>query len=190
MAGTVAIACASPTWAAADLLQNGGFESPAIEAGKQSGTSPSDWQVFSSADGNKIGLTSKLSHGGKQAVRAEAQGIPGSFQGLYQVVAVEAGAKYHFRVFARNDSASPVKGPMRGQISIEWKDSSGTEIDRTWGPDWGTALASDSWKEFEITATAPSNAVKAHFVITQHDGAEAGAGGAFIVDDAEVAAAP
>lgn len=170
--------------AADELLQNTGFESPAVQA--ESDTNPADWVFFSSVEGGKkVGLTAKAGHNGKQSVKFAVQGTPGSYQGLFEPVAVASGTSYHFTVYARNDSGQPLKAPGRGQISIEWKSVDDQELERTWGPDWSTSLPS-TWTKFEMTGKAPANAVRAHFVINQFDGPDAGAAGAFLVDDASV----
>ena len=176
---------------AEDKLVNADFEAPTIKADLQSATiGPDGWTVFSSTGGNKITMTSKQALSGKQSVRFEAQESKDSYQGIYQVISVTSGQRYEFRVQARNDVDAPLKSSTRGQISIEWKNADGNEIDRVWGPDWGGSLPADQWKKFEVSGIAPAGAVKAHFVVTQHDGAESGAAGAFMIDSAAVSIGP
>lgn len=169
-------------------LQNGGFESPAVkpDAGE---SAPADWVWFSSmGEAKKIALSTAASHGGKQSARFTIQGSYGSYQGVFESLAVTPGTTYEFTVYVRNDTASPLAGSTRGQISIEWKDENSNEIERNWGPDWGAAMSasSDKWTKFEMTGTAPANAARAHFVVTQFDGQDSSAGGAFFADDAAV----
>ncbi len=169
-------------------LANGDFELPAAVPGLP--TPPDKWTIFSSTTNNKITLVDKQGRTGKQSCRFTAQEVAGSYQGLYQAVPVSAGKRCEFQLHARNDTGNPLKAPARGQISIEWKDATGNEVDRTWGPDWGADLPADGWKKIEVAGTAPPTAVAAHVVITQHDGAESGANGAFYVDDAVTKVGP
>jgi hypothetical protein len=186
------IAIVHPSAKAGDeLLTNAGFESPAVAGDSDTDTNPADWILFSSVEGGeKVGLSSKARHNGKQSARLTVQGTPNSYQGIFQSIAVASGSSYQFTVHARNDNHQPLKGTARGQISIEWKAADDQELDRTWGPDWGASLAGSNWTKFEMVGKAPPNAVRAHFVITQFDGADAGAAGTFLVDDASVKTQP
>lgn len=176
---------------AAEMLANHDFESPKVAAATDTFTHPDNWTLYSSTGTtDKLGLTSKLAQTGAQSVRLQGQGVAASYQGCFQAFDVAAGTKYVFAVQARNDAGHPLAGPSRGQISIEWKDAAGNEIDRTWGPDWGNTLSATQWTKFEMTAKAPANAARAHFVITQFDGPEAGASGGFLVDNASLSAQP
>jgi len=174
----------------ADLLQNRGFEIPEIKSAADGGVAPTDWVIYSSVSaGSKIGLSTNVQHTGKQSVRLAVQGASDSYQGLLESVSVTPGTSYHFIVYVRNDASHPLKGSARGQISIEWKDSDGREIDRRWGPDWGAALPTGEWTKFEMTEKAPPNAVRGNFVINQFDGHDAAAG-VFFADDASVSVVP
>lgn len=187
LVGVTAIICVVTARATdQNLIANGDFESPALAAGDTT-KGPADWQPFVSSNRREmIGVQSKIARGGKQSLRFIAEGSPDSYQGVFQAIPVDAGASYRFRIFVRSDPASPMKGAMRGQVSIEWKDGAGDEIDRTWGGDWGASASSAEWNEVVVSGSAPSLAVKAHFVITQFDGKDDSAKGAFLVDDATV----
>jgi hypothetical protein len=175
---------ALPVAAADELMRNGGFEAPAIAPETQSETIPSDWQWFSSIEGSKkIVLTAKTVHEGKQAVRMSVQRKADSYQGLFQAFPASLGVSYEFKAFVRNDSASPLRGLARGQMSVEWKDAGGSEIERVWGPEWGESLSVSQWTRVEMAARPPANAVTAHFVITQFDGKGEAGSGAFLVDE-------
>lgn len=177
--------------AADELLRNSGFESPAVPDTSDSDTNPADWGLFSSVENaEKVGLSSKVNRNSKQSVRLAVQGTPNSYQGVFQALTVSAGNSFQFTVYARNDNRQPLTGGARGQISIEWKAGDGQELDRTWGPDWSASLSGSNWTKFEMTGKAPPNAAYAHFVIVQFDGADAGASGAFLVDDASVKSQP
>jgi hypothetical protein len=178
------LAGALPLAAADEMLRNSGFEAPAIAPETESETIPSDWQWFSSIEGSKkIRLTAKPVHEGKQSVRMIAQGKADSYQGIFQSLPANLGTTYEFKAYVRNDSANPLKGLARGQISVEWKDTNGTEIERLWGSEWGESLSALQWTKVEMTARPPANASTAHFVITQFDGKGEAGSGAFLVDD-------
>jgi hypothetical protein len=182
--------CQSAAHADADLLQNRGFETPELKEAAETGVVPGDWMVYSSVtSGARIGLSTNVHHAGKQSVRLAVQGAADSYQGLLESVSVTPGTSYHFTVYVRNDDSQPLKGSARGQISIEWKDKDGHEIDRRWGPDWGVALPAGDWTKFEMTEKAPANAVRGNFVINQFDGHDSAAG-VFFADDASVTIVP
>jgi hypothetical protein len=173
-------ACAAP-----NLLVNEGFESPSIGASSESDTNPADWTVFSSiTSGEKVGLSAAVNRSGSQSARITSQGAIESYQGLYQSISASVGTSYTFSVYVRNGKTNPLKGPARGQITIEWRDAHDTEIARTWGPDWGVSLFSAHWVKFDMTAKAPPNTARARFVIVQFDGKTGGGGGSFLLDDA------
>jgi hypothetical protein len=176
-----------PATAVENHLANAGFESPAEGAGSDSDTVPEAWTWFSSlAESRKIGLTGKLAQAGKQSVRLASQGKAASYQGLFQMLPAESGVTFEFSAHVRNDGANPLKGEARGQLSVEWKDAAGQEIERQWGADWGESLSATRWTKVEMIARAPAHAATAHFVITQFDGKDEKSGGAFLVDEAVV----
>jgi hypothetical protein len=190
LAAVLAFVCQAAAHADADLLLNQGFETPELKDAVETGVVPSDWMVYSSVTtGAKIGLSTTVHHAGKQSVRLAVQGVGDAYQGLLESVSVTPGTSYHFTVYVRNDDSRPLKGSARGQISIEWKDKDGREIDRRWGPDWGVALPTGEWTKFEMTEKAPPNAVRGNFVINQFDGHDS-ASGVFFADDASVTVAP
>lgn len=185
--GAIAVICAGVAHGVEpNLITNGDFESPALVVSDIT-KGPADWQPFVSSNRRvMIGVQAKIARGGKQSLRFIAEGSPESYQGVFQAIPVDAGATYRFRVFVRSDPVKPMQGAMRGQVSIEWKDGAGGEVDRTWGGDWGASTPTSEWTEVSVSAAAPARATKAHFVITQFDGKDDMAKGAFVVDDATV----
>lgn len=182
IAGMV-LAASTVVLAGDSLVQNGGFESPAAT---QASSPPAaeKWLPFSKdMDAVNFSLVTHMVQAGRQAARVASNKVANSFHGIGQVIAVQPGATYRFTVQVRNDPAAKMQGSTRGQISIEWQDSSGKEIDRTWGPDFGPALSDAKWSEFQMTGKAPAGAVRAHCVITMHEGQQPG-GGALLVDEA------
>jgi len=166
------------------LLSNPGFEFPAVKGDAASTDQPEKWQVFGHEnDPVKIELSTAVANTGSQSVHIASNSVKDSYQGLSQQIHVDAGKGYQFSAAFRNDSAAPLSGTERGQISIEWKADDGRELDRTWGPDVGASLASDHWTVLKMDGTAPPDSVDAVFVITFHEGADPKTG-AFFVDDA------
>jgi hypothetical protein len=161
-------------------LVNGGFEQPLTKG----------WTTFShESDAPKITVTTTKARNGKQSVQLVATTIADSYQGLFQPLSVKPDASYRFTAYVMNDADKRLSGTARGQISIEWKDAGGKEIDRAWGPDWGADLPSERWMRQEMTAKAPPSATTAHFVITLHEG-KGPSSGAFYADDASAGEAP
>jgi hypothetical protein len=184
LAGSVALAAES-----GGILQNSSFEAPpATQA--SSPPSAEKWLTFAKdADPANLTLVTSFASTGKQSVRIASNKVANSFHGTGQAVAVKSGATYRFSVQVRNDPMAKLQGSVRGQISIEWQDSGGKEVDRTWGPDFGPGLSADKWTQYQMTGKAPSNAARANFVLTMHEGEQPG-GGALLVDDATASQTP
>ncbi len=109
-------------------------------------------------------------------------GRPGRVGGVWQMLSVVPEQVYVFRV-----DALPLEefGGARTQLSIEWKNAAGEEIERTWGPSWDDPIAFNSRPRQEMTATAPADATTASFVITIFEG-DSGGKGALTINNAEV----
>ena len=112
----------------------------------------------------------------------DCTGQAGSKGGVWQMLSVVPGQVYVFRA-----DALPLEkfGGARGQLSIEWKNAAGEEIERTWGPSWDDPIAFNSRPRQEMTATAPTGATTASFVITIFED-DSGGVGAFTIDNVEV----
>ncbi len=191
MASVGAGAGAAMAGDAGGLLSNGSFESPsANQPAAQQPATPEKWMGFGrDQDAVNLTLTNQAANSGSQSARIASNRVAGSFHGLSQNVPVQPGKTYRFTVQARQDPNEKLQGTTRAQISIEWKDATGKEVDRTWGPDFGSSLSSDKWTEFQMTGTAPAQAASATFVLTMHEGDKPG-GGAVLVDDATVTQNP
>jgi hypothetical protein len=105
-----------------------------------------------------------------------------SIGGIWQMLHVVPKQVYVFRA-----EALPLEnfGDARGQLSIEWKNAAGEEIERTWGPSWDDPVVFNGRPLQEMTATAPEGASTASFVITMFEGNAGGKGG-FKIDNVEV----
>ena len=178
-----------------NLLANGSFEAP-VTNGPATSTAtvaplaPDKWLGFArDVDSVNLTVSARQSTAGRQAAHLRSNKVANSFHGMGQVIPVQKGSTYRFAVQARNDPADKMQGTTRAQISIEWQDASGREIDRTWGPDFGPSLSPDQWKAFEMTGKAPAGAARAHFVVTMHEGDQPGGGGVYI-DNATVSELP
>lgn len=179
------MATASAAWAAEPkaLLTNGDFETPKIAAG-QTPAKPEGWNGFASGPAltEKLTLSAAKAHGGEQALRLSALAVKDGFSGVTQMATVEAGKTYRLTAFVLNDATQPLAGSLRGQISLEWKDAAGKEIDRTWGPDCGGDLSQQQWRRLEMTAKAPAGAAKVNVAVTLHEGPAPQAGALFVDD--------
>ncbi len=120
------------------------------------------------------------SDGGRMVFNCTGQA--GSAGGVWQMLSVVPKQVYVFRV-----DALPLEnfGGARGQLSIEWKNAAGEEIERSWGPSWDDPIVFNSRPRQEMTATAPADAMTASFVITIFEG-DSGGKGAFTIDNVEV----
>lgn len=170
--------------AASVRLVNGGFESPKV-VGESFGTVPQGWFYFASGKETKVGLTTTKKRNGSQAVVFAALGTPDSYQGLAQKFPVEPGRRYEFSVYVINDAADPIVGEAYAQVSIEWQDSTGSEITRNWGPTWNFELSPLKWERVTVGAEAPDGAAVGVAVVTFFNKDAAGQG-KFYLDDAAV----
>lgn len=169
-----------------ELLHNGGFEQPLIEPGF-SLNKPEGWLAFTSSPGrDRFRMTTELFHSGDQALHVASQDERGSFQGLAQTIPVKEDIVYEFSVYVHNDPDRPLTGTVRAQMSIEWKDGHGEEIQRQWGPEWNRRLPRHRWEHYKMTARAPWDAVTAVFGFTQFNEQRTMNGGAFYIDAVSV----
>ena len=167
------------------LLNNGSFETPSLAEEAHDGSRPRHWTVFGSIEGDvRVQVADTRAHHGTQSCRVSSPVRAAAYQGLFQALPVAHRDRVVFRVHVLNDPSDPMRGSMYGQVAIEWKDTSGQEIDRIHGPIWKTGLSTTKWHKVQVAATAPNDAATAHLVITQFDG-DAPGGGAFLVDFAE-----
>lgn len=129
------------------------------------------WVVFSKTSGESA---VRVNASGEMAFQAIGQ--PGeSFSGVYQTIACTPGEELVFRIDIQVIEALQ---NGRGQISIEWKDTKGEEITRSFGPVWGANFG-EKQQGVEMTAVAPDRAASAALVVTLFE--EGGAKGAFEV---------
>jgi hypothetical protein len=162
-----------------NLLKNPDFEK------KRGSTLPQQWEPFSSDKNQWFGGLAKddASKGGCSVAFINAS-RPVKYQGLYQTLRVKSGARYEFSAEVALNPDNPLSGFAYGQLSIEWRDAQGKEIDRSWSHSWGPNLPKGKWSRFVINEIAPPRAAKASFVITLFSQGETT--GSFLVDDARV----
>ena len=115
----------------------------------------------------------------------QAQEPSDAFQGLAYKFPALSGKGYTFSLYVISDPANPVSGSSFGQISIEWRDATGKEIARNFGPTWNFELSSTQWERFTVNADAPAGAVEGSAVITFFAKDCKGAG-SFFVDDTDL----
>lgn len=186
--GVTALAVAADS-GEANLAANASFETPMAKATTNSNdfeNLPENWEVFSSHQ-LAGALGRDVARSGEQSVRIHAQGKRGGNGGIYQQIDVEGDREYTFTADLLNDNMDPIKGSAYGELSIEWQDADGMELDRVRSKPWGPALSSTQWEKFEVKARAPSNAKAARVVVTLFDGPNASKGG-FWMDNISVEA--
>ena len=171
--------------AANAALQNAGFESPDISSGGEPMATPDGWFHFSSTPERKAGVSDARKRSGSQALCMKAQEPQDSFQGLAQKFSVQGGKPYSFTVYIMSDPADPLVGGSFGQVSFEWRDASGKEITRTYGPTWNFEISSTRWEKITVDADAPEEATEGSAVVTFFAKDCKGLG-TFYVDDAEL----
>ncbi|MFH0880027.1 MAG: hypothetical protein V2A34_09975, partial [Lentisphaerota bacterium] len=159
VAGLIALGCLMAISAEAKMkkeLDNANFEVPVALIGKAALATPTNWAFFSSAEAPVYGLTNSKKKSGLQSIKIGALEAVNSFVGVAQSMDVLPGKAYLFSVYASNDSTNPIPSGAYGQISMEWKDASGTEIDRTFGPSWSSEISDRKWERFEMEGEAPA----------------------------------
>ncbi len=166
-------------------IENQGFEIPSILNGAETGSQPETWFLFSSTPGTSMGITDKKRRSGMQSFFFKAQQEEGAYSGIAQVFKVMPGLRYEFTVYAINDANDPIVGDSFGQVSIEWKDETGQEIKRDYGPLWTFDLSPIRWRKFLVGANAPEEASTAQIVVTFFSRDAAGQGTCYI-DDAKL----
>ena len=166
-------------------LQNGGFESPDISKGAEQLATPDNWFHFSSTPEKKAGISDARKRSGSQSLCFKAQAPQDSFQGLAEKFIAVSGKPYTFTIHVMSDPSDPIVGAAFGQVSFEWRDATGKEITRTYGPTWTFELSSTKWEKITVDADAPDGATEGSAVITFFSKDCKGVG-SFFVDDAEL----
>lgn len=169
------------------LLKNPGFEQPSIIDGAVAGAKPDRWFFFSSNEEDKIGVTDRRKRGGMQSLKFQAQTATNQYAGMAQLFPAAPGYRYTFRAYVLGDAVDPIGDAAFGQISLEWQDVSGKEIERVHGPLWDAAARADRWEPFVVEGEPPEGAVQGVAVVTFFSCDSLGRG-TFYVDDAEISA--
>jgi hypothetical protein len=165
-----------------NLLVNADFE---LALGAQVAR-PVGWDFFASGGGTYATLVDAAARGGKKALMVSTVGRPKAFSCAAQTVSVVPGQKYSMRAYVHASEQNPMDGTAYGQLVIEWRDATGTEIGRTWGQTWGRNLSRIRWERTEIEdVVAPDNAAAAVFGIHLYDG-PGKSRGAVVVDTVSV----
>jgi len=181
----VSVAARAQDQAPQTTLQNTGFESPDISKGAEPMATPENWFHFSSTSEKKAGISDARKKSGSQALCFKAQAPQNSFEGLAQKFIAVSGKPYSFTVCIMSDPSDPLIGAAEGQVSFEWRDATGKEISRTYGPTWNFELASTKWEKITVDADAPEGATEGSAVITFF-AKDCKGMGTFYVDDTEL----
>jgi hypothetical protein len=189
LTGVIALAVSATAMAqdqaSQSTLQNGGFESPNVSKSAESMATPDNCIHFSSTPERRAGVSDAHKRSGAQSLCFKAQTAQDSFQGIVQKFSAVSGKPYSFTVYVMSDPADPLVGTAFGQLSFEWRDATGKEITRAYGPTWDFKLSSTKWEKVTIDADAPDGATEGSAVITFFAKDCAGMG-TFYVDDADL----
>ena len=169
----------------AEKITNSGFEKPSILSGALSGTEPEGWFYFCSTGDKRSGISDAKKKEGSQSLLFRAQSITNAYEGYASKFLAQSGRHYTFTVKVAPNPQDPMVAAAYGQISLEFRDESGTELQRVHGPTWNSEALSDRWEKFLVEADAPEGAASASAVITFFSFESSGAG-SFYVDDAEL----
>jgi hypothetical protein len=190
----VVVGCAGMAAVAADeensnLAKNASFEAPSAQdtAVPSYENLPEGWDVFSSSK-LAILMGRQFARQGDQAVKLATQGARNGNGGIFQVVEVKPGSEYTFEADVMNDEVETLKGSCYGELSIEWQDANGNELERVRSKPWGPSLTKAQWQTMKVKGKAPSNAAIARVVVTLYDGPNASKGSMWI-DDVKVKSA-
>ena len=136
-----------------------------------------DWTIWSQGSHPLVSAAQDAKNG----IEFRADGAEKAGSGIFQIIPCPSGKQIVFSVQVRR--IEELKN-CYGQLSIEWKDSDGKELGRSWGPTWRADLAAGNPAKPEITASAPEGAVAAALVISLYE--EEKASGGFRVEDVTV----
>ncbi len=181
---SVFVACNAMATGKGQLL-NTGFEEPSIIGGGEIGETPDKWYHFASGKSPRPGVSQQKRRDGLQSCLLRCQELEDGYCGIAQKFPAVAGRRYEFTVYALNNVADSVVGESFGQVSLEWQDETGAEIDRTYGPTWSFQLSPLSWQRFEVGAIAPDGAFEGVAVVTFY-GRDAVGKGSFFIDDTKL----
>lgn len=165
-------------------LQNPGFETPSVVGGATIGSHPDSWFYFASNPESKSGITDARKKGGLQCMVFKMQPQTNAYIGIAQKVTAEENKHYSFSAYVMMDPADLLAGGAYGQVSLEWQNSDGVEISRTFGPIWSAERTPGRWEKFLVEGDAPAKVAFVVTVITSYAQNSAGAG-TFYVDDCE-----
>ena len=172
-----------------EKLTNGDFELPSITSGALAGSEPEGWFYFCSTSEKRSGISDAKKKGGSQSLLFKAQSMTNAFEGYAHKFLAKAGNHYTFTAEVTPNSEDPMVAGAYGQISLEFRDASGAELQRVHGPSWSSETLSGKWEKFLVEADAPEAVASASAVITFFS-LESRGTGSFYVDDAELAIRP
>ena len=172
-----------------ESLANGGFEQPSITSGALGGSEPEGWFYFCSTGDRRSGISDSKKKEGNQSLLFRAQSITNAYEGYAFKFLAKSGNHYTFTVHVTPNPDDPMVAGAYGQVSFEFRDEMGNEIQRVHGPIWGSELASGKWEKFLVETDGPENAASGSAVISFFSAGSNGAG-SFYVDEAELSVRP
>ena len=172
-----------------ESLANGGFEQPSITSGALGGSEPEGWFYFCSTSEKRSGISGSAKKEGSQSLLFRAQSMTNAYEGYAFKFLAKSGNHYTFTVHVTPNPDDPMVAGAYGQISFEFRDETGKEIQRVHGPIWGVELPSGKWEKFLVEADGPEGAASGSAVLSFFSFGSGGAG-SFYVDEAELSVRP
>ncbi|MBK1792115.1 tandem-95 repeat protein [Persicirhabdus sediminis] len=138
---------------ATELLQNVGFEEPALSSGGTAMNTSGDWFVIGNSNYTTIQNAGWSSESGNQGAWLKGW-ITNLDQTLYQDIPAVAGDRYHLALSSAFNANVLANGTQM-ETSIVWLDASGQEISRQ-NLDVDALVVDTSWHRYELEGIAPA----------------------------------
>ena len=191
--GVLAVTSAAPVFSQQPNIEtpplvNASFESPEVTT-PDNYFPPESWICFASKPGDKVGCTARTKRTGSQSLVFKAPSAANGFEGASQEFAVTPSYHYGFTAYVIGDESDQLSAGSFGQVHIEWRDATGKEITRVYGPTWDINLSSKRWERFFVEGDAPAGAAGGLVVVMFYSKNNPGRG-TFYVDDCEFTGGP
>lgn len=154
------LACVAGNAASAELLSNGGFESPISYSDYAVG----NWLAFfGPAGAQNVSVVPDAPHSGLQNLNTSLDGAPNTYNGVVQPVdGIITGNTYTMSLWARAGGLVQNGAEFR----IEWVNAGGGIIGDQFALNTPiAALLTNEYQQFSVSGAAPADAVRANVVI-------------------------
>lgn len=156
----LSVVCVAGGWASAEMVANGGFESPISYSEYAVG----NWLAFfGPAGAQNVSVVPDAPHSGLQNLNTSLDGAPNTFNGVVQPIdGIITGNTYTMSLWARR--AGLVQNGA--EFRIEWVNAGGGIIGDQFALNTPVAgLLTDEYQLFSVSGVAPADAVRANAVI-------------------------